>query len=401
MKYVRYLVTIGLLAFAVQARGADHTVNDIYDDIVDIWNTVTGDVKMTAHEFSKQLNDLTAKGQTVRDTVQEALTLIQHRDGPFANFLRTPGDPNVRCGDQSDCRNFRLDLEIFVTDMAALKSRFPHIAKHGLGDGTIAVDVIDVLPPLALFGLYETLNKVPNWQDTPQNLSDLYDEIDDPDAFSEEPLGASHAIAASFVRVAPKSTSFGGGQTNFGSPVTKLDVFCSKGKQLRADPVRLNRVRAGWSWIANGLDGGAELAPESISVTLLGEGTAVPVPLKGLLKLTAKVIESIFASVDAHRANLGLCRQIETDVAQRASLVDYRDAKGVLSAYWVVYGILESRQAQYLDETDREFQARRSGESFFRATLPTGLQQNLRRLRRAELAAAPDSCGLWAVIKSA
>ena len=69
------------------------------------------------------------------------------------------------------------------------------------------------------------------------------------------------------------------------------------------------------------------------------------------MKSASKVIESIFASVDAHRANLDLCKQIETDVAQLAVLVDYRTPERVKTAYWVVKGVMARGSMKGVDQT--------------------------------------------------
>ena len=339
MKYTRYLLAICLLAFAVQAKAGwlDDTVDEVINKVRDVWTTVVGDVKDTAQDLKRQLNAMNDKGQTVRESVQDVLDLVQHRRKPFLDFVN---GSSGRCGSGSTCMDFRLDLENFVSDMADLKAKFPHIEKHGLGDGTILVDVIDHLPPIVLFGLHQVFQHIPDWQDTPQRLAELYDEIGDPDVFSEEPLGASPATVASVVSVTVKA---GGGQVNFGPAGTRLDIFCSKGKQLRNDPVRLNRLRAGWTWVKNMLDGGAELIPDKITAVAVGEGGSIPIPLKGFVKLAAAVIESIFASVDAHRANLALCKQIESDLAQRTQLVEYRTSAGNKKAYWVVKGIIHAQ----------------------------------------------------------
>ena len=340
MKCVRYLLAIGLLAFAVQAKAGwlDDTVDEVINKVRDVWHIVTGDVKDTAQDLKRQLTSLTQKGDTVKESVEDALDLITHRRTPFLDFVH---GGNGRCGPGSACMDFRLDLENFVLDMADLRTKFPQIEKHGLGDGTILVEVIDHLPPIVLFGVYEIFQRIPDWQDTPQRLADLYDEIGDPDVFSEEPLGASTATAATVVSVSVKGPA--GGQGSFGAPLTKLDIFCSKGKQLRNDPVRLNRVRAGWTWVKNILDGGAELIPDEITAVVIGEGASVPIPLKGFVKLSAAVIDSIFASVDAHRSNLELCKKIEADVAQQTQLVEYRTAAGNKKAYWVVKGIIQAQ----------------------------------------------------------
>ena len=120
----------------------------------------------------------------------------------------------VRCGEGSACWDFRMDLEIFVLDMADLKSKFPQVERQGLGDGHHLAEIIDRVPPLVLFGIYELLRLVPDWQNTPQNLADLFDEIGDTEAFSAEPLGASPAVAPT---VAP---TVAGGRANaaFASP---------------------------------------------------------------------------------------------------------------------------------------------------------------------------------------
>jgi len=330
--------------FAVQARAdwASGDITDIINNVKTILAEVAGDVTNMASEFVQQINALNAEGQTVRETVQDALDFVQHRRTPLLDFVNgSPPNNTGRCGQNTPCENFRLDLENFVLDMANLKSMFPQIEQHGLGDGTILVDIIDTLPPFVLFGFYEILNKVPNWQDTPQNLAALYDEISDADAFSAEPLGASAATAASIASVTPNGAS--GGQGAFGPPGTKLDIFCSEGKQLRDDPVHLNRVRANWTWLANMLDGIGEAAPDWYDITLAGEGADIPVPVKAFIKTAGKVIESIFASVDAYRANLALCKQIETDVAQRAPLLEYRTAAGNKDAYWAVKGVVQAQ----------------------------------------------------------
>lgn len=59
-----------------------------------------------------------------------------------------------------------------------------------------------------------------------------------------------------------------------------------------------------------------------------GEGAAVPIPLKGVFKGVADAVDAIVATVDAHRANLGVCKQIETGVAQCTKLLEYRTPAG-------------------------------------------------------------------------
>ncbi len=153
----------------------------------------------------------------------------------------------------------------------------------------------------------------------------------------------------------------------FGSPLFKIHIFCSKGKQLRDDPVKSNRVRARWSWVSNMLDGISEFSDSTVTLELIGEGGSVPVVIKGVMKSASKVIESIFASVDAYRANLDLCKQIETDVAQSAMLVDYRTAHGVETAYWVVKGVMARSSMASIDKTTANSRLDEAGNFFGQA----------------------------------
>ena len=100
---------------------------------------------------------------------------------------------------------------------------------------------------------------------------------------------------------------------------------------------------------------------------LVGETAGVPFPLKGTMKSASKVIESIFASVDAYRANLDLCKQIETEVAQSAMLVDYRTAYGVLTAYWVVKGVMDRPSMASIDKTTANSRLDEAGNFFGQA----------------------------------
>ena len=131
--------------------------------------------------------------------------------------------------------------------------------------------------------------------------------------------------------------------------------------------MRLNRVRAGWSWVSKMLDGISEFSDASVTVTLVGEGGSFPIIVKGVMKSASKVIESIFASVDAHRANLDLCKQIETDVAQIAMLLDYRTEDGVKKAYWVVKGVMARPSMASIDKTIANSRLDKAGSLFGRA----------------------------------
>jgi len=198
------------------------------------------------------------------------------------------------------------------------------------------------MPPIALFGLYEIFQRVPNWQGMPLDLADLHDEMDDPDAFASESAERNATVVTASQTRALSPTP--GGQWSFGSPVTKTDAFCAKGKVSKMDNVRLNRVKAGFFWTKSAFGAISEYAPEDKVVTLAGEGTSVHLPIRAILKSIPAIIESIFASVDAFRANLDECKKTEIDLAQRAPLYEYRTSAGNKKAYWVVRGIIDGRQ---------------------------------------------------------
>ncbi|MGH9807390.1 MAG: hypothetical protein ACRD9W_09025, partial [Terriglobia bacterium] len=223
MKYTRYLLAICLLAFAAQAKAdwLSSDITDIINNVKAIYDEVTGNVKDTAQDLKRQLTSLQQQGDTVKETVDDALGLLQHRRTPFLDFVN---GGTGRCGQGSSCGAFRTDLVDFVLNFADLKSRFPQIEKHGLGDGENLADIIDHMPPLVLFGVYEIFQRVPNWQDIPANLAALSDEIGDPDAFSLELPLVSPTAAMSVAKAGAMPTD-----ANFGTPETKTEIFCSQG----------------------------------------------------------------------------------------------------------------------------------------------------------------------------
>jgi hypothetical protein len=348
MRCARYLLAVGLLAFAVQARA--YSVDDIYNDVIDIWNTVTGDVKDTAQELKQQLTGLKDKGETARETVQDMLDFLQHRRQPLLDFVNgNPPTGTGRCGAGTPCANFRADLEDFVLDMADLKSRFPQIEKHGLGDGTVMIDIIDYLPPIALFGVYQIFQHVPDWQDIPQNLADVYDEIADPDAFSLEAPGATATTAASAATMASAAktarTAGLGIFQGYGIAKHGTEDFCLKHGQGRKDPVKGNRLKAFLTHAKNLAEAIAEYLPEEKTIGAAGETTSVKIPLQAMVKSVAGAIDSIGSQLETYYSNLDECKKIETDVAACNKLIEYRTDDGNRMAYWVVVGIVNAQPA--------------------------------------------------------
>ncbi len=151
MNCIRYLLAICVLAFMGHAQAADwgqDKIDTIIGNVQDIWDTVTGNVKDTAADLKRQLTSLQQQGDTLKETVADILGFLQHRRKPFQDFVNGGAG---RCGEGSPCWNFRMDLEIFVLDMADLKPKFPQIEQQGLGDGELLADIVDHVPPLILF----------------------------------------------------------------------------------------------------------------------------------------------------------------------------------------------------------------------------------------------------------
>jgi hypothetical protein len=329
MKHVRYLLALVLLAFAAQARAADWTG----DDISTVVDEITGDVTTVAADLVAQLHKRTAM---VTETVDDILTWLQYRRAPFLDFVNSPSG---RCGAGSPCAQFRADLKEFALEIADLKDRFPVLAQQGLGD-TYFADATDILPPFVLFGLYEILQRIPDWQSLPDDLADLSDELGDAQIFAVSLKASPRAAPAHLVRRLTLCV----GQGCFGPAETPAKEFCSNGYQPLVDPVRLNELKAriyAWKDLFDALNAGA---PPGLVVDVAGEGGGdFPDPAKALFKDISDALDVILNAVATHQSNLAVCRAVETDVSQRAPLIDYRTDAGVTMAYWVVKGIWTRR----------------------------------------------------------
>jgi len=314
-------------------------------------------VKPTAQDLRQQLTALNDKGQTARETVQDMLDFLQHRRQPLLDFVK--GNPSAgtrRCGAGTPCANFRADLEAFVLDTVDLKSEFPQVEKHGLGDGTIMLDIIDHLPPIALFGVYEILQRAADWQEIPKNLSDVYDEIGDPDAFSLEapggtaataPSAAATASAAGAARTARLGLSHG-----FGIARAGTEDFCYKHGQGRKDPVRGNRLKAFITHAKCLAEAIAAYMPEEKTIVAGGEGTSVKIPRQPFVKSVSGLIDSIGSQLETGYSNLEQCKKTETDVAACTKLIEHRTDDGNRETYFAVLGIGDA-QPSLLSPTAR------------------------------------------------
>ncbi|MBE9558717.1 MAG: hypothetical protein IMF08_17795 [Proteobacteria bacterium] len=300
----------------------DTTIGDIIDDVKDIKDQVTGTgpIKKVADEFKTQLDDLVAKGFILKESVGDILTWLQSREGPYREFV---GSTGTRCGAGTPCGNFRTDLIYFFGDLGALRDNFPIMERLGMGDGSRAISVIETVPPIMLFGIYQTMGRLPQWQSLPSVLQDVYDEIGDPDVFALDSIVPASVGSASL-------------QTNSVTTFALFDKtptqrFCENKSwaiERQIDPVRMNRLKFVVFYYRQGLGLAESLTSETIGADILGEGneTIIPNPLKAQLKVVLLVFDVVEKAVQTFQANLDICRkknsEIEMQVAQCIPLIN-------------------------------------------------------------------------------
>jgi hypothetical protein len=338
MHYARYLLGVCLLATAAQSRAdwVDTDITDIIDNVQGIYNRVVlGEIHTVASDLVAQIQ---MRSETVTDTVDELLAYFAHRRAPFLDFVNGGTE---KCGLGSVCAQFRADLKVFALDIANLKDRFPVFEQMGLGDTRLLADTTDILPPFVLFGLYEILRSTPDWKDLPAVLADLYDEIGDPDAFALDPGTATTASAVNEPRMQIAATTRTAAVASIGSPTKPADKFCSRGKEPKVDPVRLNHLKSQLFRWKNVINSVAEYIPDEADIDLAGEGAGdAKIPAAPFFKTLGNAIDNILYLVDTYRADFDACAKVEADVAQCAQLATYRTPDGVQKAYWVVYGVV-------------------------------------------------------------
>lgn len=300
---------------------AEWTYGDgIVQDVKDIKDQVTGDgpIKRVADDFKAQLDEMVAKGFILKESVGGMLTWLNSRQGPYLEFVGSP-----RCAAGTPCGDFRADLIYFFGDLGDLRDNFPIMQKLGMGDGSRAIEVISNVPPIMLFGLYQVMDRLPDWQSLPFELQAVYDEIGDPDVFALDSL-----TPASLSSTSAQTAS----ATTFALlPRTPTQRFCDRkawALERAIDPVRLNRVKLYVFTIRQGLGLVESLTSETIGADIVGEGneTIIPNPLKAQIKVVLVVFDVVERAVQTFRANLDICRkknsEIEMQVAQCIQLVN-------------------------------------------------------------------------------
>ncbi|MDH5557421.1 MAG: hypothetical protein OEZ03_08725, partial [Alphaproteobacteria bacterium] len=260
------------------------------------------------------------------------------------------------CGAGTPCGNFRRDLIYFFGDLGTLRDNFPIMTRLGMGDGSRAISVIKNVPPIMLFGIHQTMRRLPNWQSLPSALQDIYDEIGDPDVFSLD------ALAPASLNSAPVGTNSVNAFALL--PKTPTQRFCERKAwaiEREIDPVRMNRLKFFVFYIRQGLGLTEALTHETIGGTLVGEGneSVVPNPLKIQLKLVLLVFDVVEKEVQTFQANLDICRkknsEIEMQVAQCIQLVNVVMPGSRDDIYNLVQTRIDAAREDFLEVSLSEF----------------------------------------------
>jgi hypothetical protein len=368
---MRYLAAAFCGVFAVSVAAApaafadshrvwdDTTIGDIIKDVKDIKNQTTGNgpIKKVADEFKTQLDDLVAKGFILKEAVGGILTWLQSREKPYREFVYNNDLSSPRCGAGTPCGNFRTDLVYFFGDLGALRGNFPIMERLGMGDGSRAISVIQVAPPILLFGLYQTMGRLPEWQSLPFALQGVFDEIGDPDVFALDDVFAPGSIAPASVQ----ANSVAGFALFEKTPTQR---FCERKAwaiERQIDPVRMNRLKFFVFYLRQGLGLAESLTHETIGADIVGEGneSVIPNPLKVQLKAVVVVFDVVQRAVQTFQANLDICRkknsEIEMQVAQCIPLVNAVMPGSRDNIYNLVVTKVDAAEEDGLDVTQSDF----------------------------------------------
>lgn len=326
MKRVALVACFATFLFSTPsiAGWVDDDITDVIKNVKDVKEEVIGSGKTRAvvNDLRKQLTELKDKGLILRESVEDLLIWLQQRQGPYRTFVGTA----PRCGSATPCAQFREDLKDFFLETAAQRGNFPVFDKLGVGDGSRSAYIVDISPPIILFGLYEVMNRMPDWRDMPSRLQEIFDEIDDPNIFSislDDEDDASAPATSASLSVAPASAASG---------ETPTERFCRRraGRlDKEIDPVRLNRIKLFVFFYRTSFGLIESLTSETIGGDAVGEGsdTVIPNPLKAQLKLVLSAFDIIAEAVKTFRTNVQVCRDqrrtIELQVAQCIELVEF------------------------------------------------------------------------------
>lgn len=315
-------VALSTLAHA-DLSSIETTVNEIKTNLGNvktnvgtIKTSVTGNISTVADEFKTQVDLLQVKGVLVKETADQLLDwLNSHKD----EYLVFAGN---KCDNASPCGIFREEMRVFIEDFSYLSDRFPVIEKMGMSDSPRIIRLIDRLPPILIFPMYEVMNRMPDWNKIPVQLASMYDEIGDPEVFSIDFAPPINTLSAGFTQTAVAAT-------------TPTGIFCERNASRLdngIDPVRLNRLQLFVSYLKTGMSIIGEVPPKDQNLEVVGEGGSLPVP--NVFKMIVLVVNFVQDAVSTYRDNINICRSIrdqersrlltlEIQVASCLQLVDF------------------------------------------------------------------------------
>jgi hypothetical protein len=331
---------------SAHAQWTNKNIGEIQTNVSNIETSVNGKISTVANEFKKQVDLLQDEGFLLKDSAEQLLNwLNSHRD----EYLEFYGN---KCDNDSTCGIFREEMRIFIEDFSILSDRFPVIEKMGMSDSPFIIKLIDKLPPILIFQMYTVMNRMPDWNKIPEQLSGIYDEIGDPEVFS---------------------TNF---EPRINVNMTPTERFC----ELNADrldngidPVRLNRIQLFVSFMKTRLNVAGEIVPPSQTLTILGEGASVPIP--DIFKSIVHVINFIQDCASTYRDNINLCRDIRDIERSRLLTLEVQVASCLQLTDFIMP---ESRDDVYGLVEDKIDKARNAGISVRQSERSMSLVDNFR-----------------------
>ena len=302
-------------------------VNTVKSNVSTITGKVTGNISTVADQFKSQIDLLQSQGLLVKETAEQLLDWLNDHKEDYVKFA-SPG----RCGAGSPCDIFREELRTFVQNFSSLSDRFPVVDKLGLSDAPVLTRLLDKLPPIILFPIYETMSRMPDWNKLPEQLASIYDEIADPDVFSVRLSPLSVADTSGFAATAYTTASFTTSASTINTPTERFCESHTDRLDKGIDPVRLNRIKLFISYLKAVFDIIGEVPPKDQNLELVGEGGSLPIP--NAFKMIVHAINFIQDAVQTYRNNIQICRdlrnaerdrnlQLEIQVAQCLQLADF------------------------------------------------------------------------------
>lgn len=283
-------------------------VTTIKSNVSNIKTTVTGNVSSVADEFKQQIDALQSRGLLLRETSDQLLDWLNSHQDDYLAFVGS------QCGVGSPCYDFRIELNKFIQDFSLLSDRFPIIENLGMNDSPRIINIVNNLPHILVFTLYETMARMPDWNMLPSYLAAVYDEVGDPDVFSID-LAPLANVSAKGVTAAASTNA------------TPTQTFCTKNAARLdngIDPVSLNRIKLFVSALKTTMSVISEVPPKDQNLEVVGEGGSLPIP--NLFKMIVHVVNFIQDAVQTYRNNIGICIDIRDKAQARELTVEVQVA---------------------------------------------------------------------------